>query len=155
MRMTALVVISAIALGAAACGKKDEPAKTTTAPPPYNAPSTPPPAAGVAASSVTVGNAIGADRRIVGAPATISPKDTFYVSVDTTGSGAAKLKARWTYLKGGTSQMVREIEQQVSTTGPATHEFHISKPDGWPKGEYQVEVFVNDAPAGTRRFTVT
>ncbi len=155
MRVTALVIVSAMALAIAACDKKDEPAKTTTAPPPSTAPSTPAPAAGVMVSNVTVGNAVGPDKKILGAAATIAPKDTIYVSVDTTGSGEATLKSRWTYLKDGKTTVVKEDTQKVSTGGPATHEFHISKPDGWPKGDYQVEVFLNDASAGTRRFTVT
>ena len=37
---------------------------------------------------------------------------------------------------------------------PATSEFHISKPDGWPAGDYQVEISINDKPAGTKKFTV-
>lgn len=152
MRKTALVIVSALAFAFAACGKKDEPAKTTTAPTP---PATmPAPAKGVAVGNVTVGNALGADKKIQGGAAAIAPKDTIYVSIDTTGSGEATLKSRWTYLKDGKTTLVKEDTQKVSTSGPATHEFHISKPDGWPKGDYQVEVFVNDASAGTRRFTV-
>ncbi len=30
----------------------------------------------------------------------------------------------------------------------------ISKPDGWPVGNYQVEIFVADKSAGTKAFTV-
>lgn len=152
MRKTVLVIVSALAFALTACGKKDEPTKTTTAPTP---PATmPAPAAGVAVSNVTVGNAIGPDKRIQGSAA-ISSRDTIYVSIDTTGSGEATLKSRWTYLKDGKTTVVKEDTQRVSTSGSATHEFHISKPDGWPKGDYQVELFVNDASAGTRRFTVT
>lgn len=153
MRTTAVVIFSALAIALAACGKKDEPPKTTTAPTP---PATmPAPAAGIAVSSVAVGKAIGPDKKIQGAAGTIAPQDTIYVSIDTTGSGEATLKSRWTYLKDGKTTLVKEDTQKVSTSGPATHEFHISKPDGWPKGDYQVELFVNDAPAGTRRFTVS
>ncbi|MEP7068136.1 MAG: hypothetical protein ABI789_02800 [Usitatibacter sp.] len=151
MRTNALVAVSALAIALASCGKKDEPVKTTTAPPP---PATAP-AAGFAVSKATVGIAVGPDKRIQGAAGTIGPRDTIYVSIETTGRGEATLKSRWTYLNGGKATMVKEDTQKVSTSGPATHEFHISKPDGWPKGDYQVEVFVNDAPAGTQRFTVT
>jgi hypothetical protein len=153
MRITALVVVSAMALAIAACGKKEDPAKT--APPPAStAPSTQAPEAGVAVGKVAVGNAVGPDKRILGS-ASIAPKDTIYVSVDTTGSGEATLKTRWTYLKDGKTMLVKEDMQRVRTSGPATHEFHISKPDGWPKGDYQVEIFVNEAPAGTQKFTVS
>lgn len=155
MRRIALAVVSALALALAfaGCGKKDEPVKPTTAPTPPATTSAP--AVSVAVSTVTVGNAVGPDKKIQGAAATIAPRDTIYVSIDTTGRGEATLKSRWTYLKDGKTTLVKEDTQRVSTSGPSTHEFHISKPDGWPKGDYQVEVFVNDALAGTRRFTVS
>jgi predicted small lipoprotein YifL len=151
MKITTLVAISAMAFAIAACGKKDEP---KTAPPAPSSPTSSAPAAGVTVGTVTVGNAIGADKKVQGSGA-IGVKDTIYVSVDTTGSGEATLKSRWTYLKDGTTTVVKEDTQRVSTSGSATHEFHISKPDGWPKGDYQVEVFVNDAPAGSRKFSVS
>lgn len=152
MRKTTLVFVSAFAFALAACVKKEELPKTTTAAPP--AVTTPASTAGVAVARLAVGNAIGPDKKVQGS-ATIAPRDTIYVSVDTTGNGDATLKTRWTYLKDGKSTLVKEDSQKVSTSGPATHEFHISKPDGWPKGEYQVEISVNDTSAGTQRFTVT
>jgi hypothetical protein len=151
MKKTALVIVSALAFALAACGKKDEPAITTTAPAPQTAPA---PSAAVAVGNFAVGNAVGADKRIQGG-AMISPRDTIYVSIDTTGRGDATLKSRWTYVKNGNATLVKEDMQRVTTAGPSTHEFHISKPDGWPRGDYQVEVFVNETSAGTRRFSVT
>ena len=150
MRRTALMFLSALALASAGCVKKDE-QKTTAAP-------TPPavaPAAGVSVSSLTIGNALGPDKRVPQHAATIATGDTIYVSIATTGSGETTLRSRWTFLANGQSTLVNEDTQRVSTNGPATHEFHISKPDGWPKGDYQVEIFVNDASAATRRFAVT
>lgn len=152
MRMTALVVVSAMALAITACGKKGEP---TATPPASTMPSTQAPGAVVMVGRITVGNAVGSDKKVAAAATTISPRDTIYVSVDTTGAGEATLRSRWTYLKDGKATVVKEDTQRVSTGGPATHEFHISKPDGWPKGEYQVEVFLNDALAGSQKFTVT
>lgn len=148
MKKIALAFVFALAF--TACGKKDGPVVTNTAP----TPSTTSAPAIVTVSTVTVGNAVGADKRIQGA-ATITPRDTIYVSIDTTGVGDATLKSRWTYLKDGKTTLVKEDTQRVSASGPATHEFHISKPDGWPQGDYQVEVFVNDTPAGSRRFMVS
>jgi len=42
----------------------------------------------------------------------------------------------------------------INTTGPATHEFHVSKPDGWPTGEYEVAVMLNNQAAGSKRLSV-
>ena len=81
-------------------------------------------------------------------------KDTIYASIDTTGSGSAMLNAKWTYRKGGQESLVKEDTQMIAPTGPATSEFHISKPDGWPVGEYLVEIFVNDKPANSKTFSV-
>jgi hypothetical protein len=71
-----------------------------------------------------------------------------------TGSGTAKLTAKWTFKKDDKQVPVKEETQTIAPTGPATSEFHISKPDGWPAGEYQVEILVDDKPAGTKTFTV-
>jgi hypothetical protein len=80
--------------------------------------------------------------------------DTIYASIDTTGTGNATLKAKWTYSKDGQTAVVKEDSMTISTSGPATHEFHVSKPDGWPAGDYQVEIFVDDKPAGARKYSV-
>jgi len=36
------------------------------------------------------------------------------------------------------------------------NEFHVSKPSGWPKGDYKVEIFLGEdaAPAMTKSFKV-
>ena len=104
---------------------------------------------------VTLGKAIGPDKKVSAPTEAFGKSDTIYASVDTTGSGTATLKARWTYLKGDKPTAVDEGSQTISATGPSTTEFHISKPDGWPAGEYQVEILINDQPAGTKKFVVT
>jgi hypothetical protein len=74
--------------------------------------------------------------------------------VDTTGAGTATLKARWTYHKDGKVTVVDEKPETIMPAGPATTEFHVSNPKGWPAGEYQVEVFLDDKSVGVRNFTV-
>jgi hypothetical protein len=149
----ALFVSSTIAF--AACGKKDEPAPAPApAPAPTVEPAPAPMPAGIAVSSVTTGSSIGDDKKVTAAQDSFAPADTMYVSVDTTGSGTATLAAKWTYHKGGQVAVVQEDSMTVNTTGPATHEFHVSKPDGWPAGDYQVEVMLNGQPAGSKKVTV-
>lgn len=144
-----LLVSTALALGA--CGKKEEP---KTAPASAPAPAPAPLPAGIAVSSVNLGNAIGADNKVTVATDTFARTDTMYASVDTTGSGTAKLDAKWTYHKGGDIAVVQEDTMTITTMGPATNEFHVSKPDGWPAGDYQVEVMLDGKSVGTRKFTV-
>lgn len=146
----ALITVFVVAL--AACGKKEEPPKPAPAPAPTAAPAPAP--AGVAVSAVTVGKAIGADKKVTAAAESFAKGDTFYASIDTTGTGTATLKAKWTYSKDGQTAVVKEDSMTVNATGPATHEFHVAKPDGWPLGDYEVAVSVDDKPAGTTKFYV-
>ena len=112
---------------------------------------------GVRVAHVDTGRALTADKAI--ADKTINdntdsfkPNDTIYASVVTEGTAAtATLKARWTYQDG---QVVNESTQTIAPTGNARTEFHISKPDGWPPGNYKLEVLLNGSSAGTRDIEV-
>jgi hypothetical protein len=130
-----------VALGLGACQKKEAP-KPAAAP------------AGVSVSAITLGNAVGADKKVTAAMESFAKTDTVYAAVETQGAGQATLKARWTFHKGDKSAEVNQSEQTIAPTGPAVSEFHISKPDGWPAGDYQVEVSLNGASAGVKKFTV-
>jgi hypothetical protein len=76
------------------------------------------------------------------------------VSVETSGTSGSNLTARWTYEAGGQVTRVNEETQKVPPGGPAVTEFHIRKPDGWPAGDYQVVVLVNDEVSVTKKFSV-
>ncbi len=159
-----LFVFGTLLMVLAACGKKEAAqAPATPAPTAVPAPAavpTPaaPPApvsAAVSATTIGLGKAIGADKKISIPAETFAKGDTFYASIDTTGTGTATLKAKWTYHKGTQAALVKEDSQTITPTGPATSEFHVSKPDGWPSGEYQVELFLDDESIGVKRFTVS
>lgn len=153
-RIPCTLLLSA-ALALAACGKKEEPAPAPApAPAPSAEPAPAPAPAGIAVSSVTAGSAIGADKKVTVATDNFAPGDTMYVSVDTTGSGTATLDAKWTYSKGGNVAVVKDDSMTINTTGPATHEFHVSKPDGWPAGNYEVDVLLDGRSAGSKKLTV-
>ena len=156
MKRSTTALLLMLAIGIAGCGKKAETPRPTSAPPPASTTPAAPPAAaaGVTLGSITIGNSVGPDKKVTNSVSTLARNDTIYASVDTTGSGTATLKAKWTYVQGGESTVVKEESLTIDSVGPATTEFHIDKPGGWPTGEYQVEIFVDDTPAGTRRFTV-
>ncbi|MGH7470527.1 MAG: hypothetical protein ACRENP_21490, partial [Longimicrobiales bacterium] len=63
----------------------------------------------------------------------------------------ATLGARWLFEDG---QTVEETNQTISPTGAAVHEFHVSKPSGWPKGKYKVEVLLNGSKVDTEEFEI-
>lgn len=106
----------------------------------------------VRVTDVDLGRAVGQDKRVTDKTDSFTPSETIYVSVRTEGSAAtATLKARWTY-EGG--QVVQESSQAIAPTGPAVTEFHVAKADGWPKGSYKVEVFLNGNSVETESFKV-
>ena len=153
-RYTTYLLAAALMLGFAGCKKE--------APPPPPAPAAPAPkveapapaTASVAVGSITLGKAIGADKKVSAATDSFGKTDTIYVSVDTTGEGTATLKAKWTYHKGGKAADVSEGSETINAKGPATTTFNIAKPSGWPVGDYQVEVWLGDKSAGVKKFTV-
>jgi hypothetical protein len=141
-----------VVVGASAC-KKEAP------PPPPPAPVTAPPTTvppPVGVSAVTLGSAIGEDKKVAEAKDTFGKKDTIYASVDSAGAGHAKVRALWTFVKGDKSTKVDETTIEFDSSAPAVNEFHVSKPSGWPAGDYKVEIFLNDAAAAsaTKEFKV-
>lgn len=154
LRHIAIAAASVVAL--AACGKKEPPAPPPppSAPAPAPMPAPPPAPVGVTLFTVTLGKAVGADKKVSSPSETFAKGDTIFASIDTTGTGSATLSARWTYSKDGKTVTVKEDTATISATGPSTSEFHISKPDGWPLGTYQVEIAVNGKSAATKSFKV-
>jgi|KBSSwiStaDraftv2_1062776.scaffolds.fasta_scaffold03598_14 hypothetical protein len=144
----ALLPFLALAISAA-CSKE------AAAPPPAVSPYAPPPtmAAAVKVVDIDVGRAVDMDKRISDKTDSFKPTDTIYVSVGTEGSSSGTtLAAHWTYQDG---QVVKHDEASVAPSGAAHTEFHISKPSGWPAGDYKVEVMLNGASAGTKSFKVS
>src|SRR5271169_1238479 len=141
--------IPLLLVGTQAC-KKNEPPPP---PPPTTVTTLPAP---VSVSDVTLGNALGADKKVTAASETFGVKDTIYASVATAGTGHAKLRALWSFVKGAKTAKVDETTVEFDSSAPATNEFHVSKPSGWPKGDYKVEVFLGDvaAPIVTKTFKV-
>ena len=143
----------ALAIGAtsllAACNR-DADVETDDAVPPTTEVTTP----ALRVTEVDLGKSVGTDNRIDDGMTTddFTKNDTIFVSVATEGtaSGSA-LSARWTFEDG---QVVDESTQNISPTGPAITEFHISKPGGLPAGKYKVEIRLNGQTAETKDFEV-
>jgi hypothetical protein len=164
--LTLLMLTLAGTLALTACNNSQPPEtappateSTPMAPAPETAPpATTPPAmttpaqAPVAVTSVDLGSAVGDDQKVTSPTTTFSPKDTVYAAVSTSGNApSATLTAKWSYQDG---QTVNESSQNIAPNGPATTTFHISKPDGWPTGNYKVEISLNGTLAVTKDFTV-
>jgi len=167
--MLAASLVAALALGG--CGKGGEPASpaptspppSATAPPPPMAPAeAPPPAttsampagsstAAVSFSSLELGSTVDANNKVIASGTSFAPKDTIYASVETMGNGHATLAAKWTY-QG--EHVVHEDSKTLDSMGPQTTAFMISKPDGFPAGDYKIEVSLNGAQVASRDFSV-
>lgn len=150
MRGIGVILVLAVSLAALpGCKKSQEP------PAPARSEASPAPAAmaqPVAVVGLTLGNGVGPDKKVTGETRTFAPGDTIYASVDTQGAApSAALAARWTYQDG---QTVHEETQALALTGPATTEFHIARPNGWPKGTYKVEILLDGVPVQSADFTV-
>jgi len=154
LRLLAITAASVVVL--AACGKKEPPPAPAPAPapPPAAVPAPAPAPAGVTLSAVTLGNAVDADKKVTAASEMFAKSDTIYASIDTTGAGTATLVAKWSYTKDGNTVPVSEETATITPAGPATTEFHVSKPDGWPAGDYSVEIVLDGSSVATKSFKV-
>lgn len=147
-----LAAAAALALAMTGCGKKE-------APPPPPATMAPPAApiavaAPVAVKQVVLTKAVDAEKKATAPTNVFAAADTIHAVVETSGTGKASLKALWTYHKGDKSAQVSELVQEIDAKGPANTEFHVSKPDGWPVGDYQVQIFLNGTSASSQKFSV-
>ena len=156
MAMLAAMIGSAALVG---CKKKEEPAPlppVATEP----APTTPAPApmpATASVSAVDLGNAVGADMRVTAPMSSFAPKDTIYAAVSTATSDPAatvpgKLGVKWTHVDS--NQTVHEESRDIGFAGTGVTDFQISKPDGWPDGEYSAEIFLNGKSTRKLKFKV-
>jgi hypothetical protein len=162
-RLLAVALAAAVTLSAC---KKDDPAPTVApASSPQSgdlatAPSPMPPAGSTAAAGVTdlqLGTSVGADNRVASPVASFGVRDTLYASVNSAGETTGTLGARWTFLGTDGNAAPVEVDSQTRplTAGTAAaHEFHVSKPDGWPAGRYRVEISHNGQTVQTRDFDV-
>ncbi len=130
-------------VAAVACTRRDETSTATQSPSP--ATSAP------RVADIAVGRTMNPDKTVADKTDNFIPTDTIHVSVKTEGAAqGARLQTRWYY----NDKVVEESSEMISPTGPAVTEFHLSKPDGWPVGNYKIEVLLNGVSAGSKSFEV-
>lgn len=138
-----LSVLLAGALVAMACDREEPVEDTDTDIAVEEAPS-------LDVSDVALGRSIGADNRVVEEIGDFAPRDTVYATVETEGTGSGTLVARWTFEDG---QVVDEESRSVS--GAQVTEFHVSHPDGWPAGHYEVIILLDGEEVERSGFDVS
>ncbi len=152
LRKAALLGLSLLVLSGC---KKEQPPPPPPPPPPVTQPPAAPPPAPFRVTLVELGKGIRPDNTVQNATSTFGPKDTIYLVVTSDGmTPAAVLATRWTF--GPKDVQVHEESKTVSPPSekPVHTEFHISKPSGWPAGDYKVVLTVDGQPVQTKTFTV-
>ena len=150
-RLTLPFAFAIGALATAACAKKEQP-------PADSAAAAPAPMPTAAVTTIEVGKSIDASKRITDTTSTLMPRDTMYISVVT--SNATPITMLKTVVTFQDGQVVDSTSQAVATAtaggmgGSSVTEFHLTKPGGWPTGDYTVEVFLDGQSAGTRTIKV-
>jgi hypothetical protein len=110
-----------------------------------------PDAGAIAITSVDIGSAVGDDNRISVPGSTFKGTDTIHASVVTDGSTGGTLVATWTFQDG----QVVDTQEKVVPAGAQVTDFSISKPDGWPAGNYKLEIAKDGTVLQTREFSVS
>ena len=101
-------------------------------------------------STIQVGRSLNPDSSVAEHTTAFRKSDTVYVAVLTTAPGRGTIRVRWTY--GG--QLIDEPQRQVSYREPAGTSFQLVNSGGFPPGNYNVEVFIDDESVGSRNFRV-
>lgn len=144
----ALMIALAGTVALAGCKKKEEavaPAPVVTEPAPAPTPVEPAPAP-VSATSVTIGNAVAADKSVA-AVSTFGTKDKIIVSVKTDAATPANaaIDAKLTYQDG---QVAGQKTGTVTAADAGTSNVEFTNTNPWPAGKYKVDVTVNGQAAG-------
>ena len=153
---TAIAAALFASLAMVGCKKNADTTVDTTPPASTPAPTTPAPVepapapATMAVTTVDLGNTVGADNRVAAPMTSFAKTDTIHASVATDGGTAGNLTAKWSFQDG---QVVDTQDKSVAA-GPQVTDFSISKPDGWPAGNYKLEITNNGMVVQTREFDI-
>jgi hypothetical protein len=142
IRRALLIVLS---FAVVACAKKPARAASATATP-----------VTVSVTRIVLGSAVTATNEI-SAPLDVFDRfDPIFAALDMRGSGPVTLTAKWShYYDNGTRlALIGDSSQTVTVNDTATGVFRVENPGGWINGDYQIEIFLNGEPVGTRRFSV-
>ena len=103
-------------------------------------------------AEVTLGKAIGTDKRITTPATTFATGDTIHASVHTMGKAPNTLvSVRWMFEDGS---IVREENETSPSPADSYSAFHISKSTPWANGRYKIVVLLNGREAHTTEFTI-
>ena len=100
--------------------------------------------------TIQTGKSLNTDHSVGAHTTSFRPTDTMYVSVLTVGRGAGTITVKWSL--GG--RVIHEVTKKVSYNDQAATDFRFQAADGFPVGDYTVEVVVDGKSLETRRVKV-
>ena len=99
---------------------------------------------------IQTGKSLNTDHSIGRHAISFRPDDTMYVSVLTNGRGKGTITVKWSLY----SRVLHQVTRKVSYNDQAATDFRFAAADGFPVGEYTIDVSVDGKPLETRRIKV-
>ena len=101
-------------------------------------------------TAIQTGKSLNSDNSVGTHAASFRPKDTMYVAVLTGARGAGTITVRWRL----GSQVIHEATREVAYNDQSATDFRFQAADGFPPGEYTIDVLLDGKPVGTRSVRV-
>ena len=101
-------------------------------------------------TAIQTGKSLNSDNSVGIHAASFNAKDTMYVSVLTGARGSGTLTVRWSL--GG--RPIHEVTREVSYNDQAATDFRFQAADGFPAGEYRIDVLLDGTAVGSRNVRV-
>ena len=99
---------------------------------------------------IQTGKSLNSDHSIGRHAASFRPDDPMYVSVLSNGRGKGTITVKWTFA----GRVLQTLTKKVSYNGQAATDFRFVAADGFPVGDYTIEVIVDGKTIETRRVKV-
>jgi hypothetical protein len=99
---------------------------------------------------IQTGKSLNSDHSVGTHTSSFRPTDTMYVSLLTVGPGAGTMTVKWSFA----GRVINEVTKKVSYNDQAATDFRFQAADGFPIGDYTIEIIVDGKSLETRRVKV-
>ena len=99
---------------------------------------------------IQTGKSLNSDHSVGVHAATFHPDDPMYVSVLSNGRGKGTITVKWTFA----GQVLQALSKKVSYNDQAATDFRFVAADGFPVGDYTIDVIVDGKTIESRRVKV-
>ena len=99
---------------------------------------------------IQTGKTLNSDHSVGTFASSFRPNDTMYVSLLTTGRGAGTMTVRWSFA----GRQIHEVTKNVSYNDQAATDFRFEAADGFPVGDYTIDILVDGKSIEKRRVKV-